>query len=140
MEFVGSLAARTVVSLITAYLGAFMGTVTGSLLIPAIADGDFLPLLARMLLIGMGATVGIGIVWFNVFIDRIRTGVLLAVSLTGAIISGYIAFYWSDAFTGDSDLYIRVREITQSTIIGAVIGANVLAFIASLVAPKTWRS
>ncbi len=140
MEFVTSLAARAIVSLITGYIGAFLGTIAGSLLVPPIGDGDFLPLLARIVLIAGGASTGVAAVWFNVMLDWPRSGLLIGSAFCGAMIAGYTAFYWSDAFTGNSDLYIRVREITQSTIIGAVIGANVLAFAFSLAAPRSWRN
>ncbi len=123
-----------------AYLLGFVGMILGSLVVPSINQNEFVPLFIRVLLIGAGTTAGTAAVWIAFLIDWQKRSLMIAVMLTAGVGSALAAFYWSDAFTGNSDLYIRVREITQSTIVGAVIGTNVLALAIGIVAPRAWRS
>lgn len=140
MEHTVSILVRFVVGLITAYIGGFLAMITGSVLVPPVSEGDFLPLLVRIVLIGIGTAAGAAAVWFNMLIDWPRTWLLIAVAFAGGVAAGYISYYWSDAFTGPSDLYIRVREITQSTLIGATLGANILAALFGFAVPRGWRN
>lgn len=140
MDHYVSLAIRTVVGLPLAYVAGFIGMITGGFLIPSIAGDDLLPILTRVFLIGLAVTVGVLATWLTFLLDWQKRSLLVAVVLAGGVTGGIIAFYWSDAFTGNSDLYIRVREITQSTVIGTVIGANLLALLLGFFAPRHWRS
>ncbi len=123
-----------------AYVAGFVGMIVGSFLIPAISGGDFLPLFARVVVIGLGVTVGVMATWLTFLLDWQKRSLLISAVITGAVACGLIAFYWSESFTGNSDLYIRVREITQSTVVGAVIGANLIALAVGYFAPRHWRS
>lgn len=114
--------------------------ITGALLVPSITQDDFLPLFVRVLIIAMGATVGVLATWLTFLLDWPKRSTLITASLVGGLSAGLIAFYWADNFTGNSDLYIRVREITQSTVVGAVIGANLLTLLVGYFAPRQWRS
>lgn len=95
MEHTVSISIRAVVGLVTGYVVAFLGMIGGSLVAPPISD-DLLPLPARVGFIGLGASVGATVAWFNLLIDRRKTAVLNATSLAGSIGAGLVAYFWSD--------------------------------------------
>lgn len=140
MDHTASLVIRTLVGFPFAYVGGFIGMIAGSLFIPSINQNDFLPLFIRVVLIGIGTTAGASVTWLTFLLEWPKRTVLIAASFVGGTGAGLIAFYSSEALTGNSDLYILVREITQSTIIGAAIGANALAVVIGAFAPRQWRS
>lgn len=140
MDHTVSVSVRSLVGLPLAYLGGFIGTITGSFLIPSITQDEFFPLLVRVMLIGAGTTIGALATWLTFLLEWPKRSIMIAALFTAGTGSGLIAFYWSEAFTGNSDLYILVREITQSTIVGAAIGTNVIAVAIGVAAPRHWRS
>ena len=140
MDHIVSVSIRSLVGFPLAYLGGFLGMITGSFLIPSITPDDFLPLLTRVALIGAGTTVGALSTWLTFLLEWPKRSILIAALFIGGTGCGLMAYYWSEAFTGNSDMYILVREITHSTIVGAVIGTNVIAVAIGVWVPRSWRS
>jgi hypothetical protein len=114
--------------------------IIGSFLIPTIGQNDFLPLFVRVLMIGAGATIGASAPWLTFMLEWPKRMILAVAIFIGASTGGLIAFYASEELTGNSDLYILVREITQSTIIGAVIAGLIIALLVGMASPRAWRS
>jgi hypothetical protein len=135
-----SLAVRSVAGLLIAFGGGFVGMIAGSLFIPSIAQGEFLPLLVRVLIIGLGTALGASLAWLTFFADRWKSGLALVCSFAGGSIGGLIAFYVAESTGDNPDTQMLIREITQATIVGAAIGSNLLPAAIGAVVPRHWRN
>jgi hypothetical protein len=140
MDHTVSLAVRSIVGLLISFIAGFLGMIVENYLIPPIGKSDFMALFWGVLIIALFAMTGAAFTWFNFLLDRRKTAFLLLASLTGGIVSGIIAYYWSENTTAGSDPYIQIREITQSTVLGVAVGTNLLPLVIGIVAPRTWRA
>jgi hypothetical protein len=139
-DFLVSVFYRAAVGLVLAYGLGFLGMFVGGFLIPRAAPGDLFPLILRIVLIALGTTVGIAAVWFTFLFDRWKSAALMAAAFAGSVGAGLIAFYWAEPYSSDAVLYSRILEITQTTLIGATIGANLIPLLVGFATPRHWRA
>ena len=123
---------RTLTGLVVAFALGFAGMALTGLFVPPTGASDVELLLARLGMIGGGATVGASLGWAVAMETRreVLTAVLLA--LAGALSGGWVGLIYGEANVFHPDQIRRVQRISQVVVIGAAVGANLLPLVESL--------
>ena len=123
---------RTIVGLAVGALFGGIGFVLGWMVWPPSAGADYLFYL-RIFGLGIGAGVGGFLGWLDREGDKLTVFLFLALALSGAIGGAFVGrLYGLTATEGIQGPVSAVQSGTLRTVMGAVIGANILPLIASL--------
>ena len=121
-----------------AFVAGLLGMVVGGQMIPSPGEGDYLALVVRLVVIGLGAMTGAAVGWVMYQNDRYLAVTLLAVSLAGSVIAGWIALEVAEATVEGPDAFNLVKEISRRTVLGAALGATLAPLMFSVLAPRRW--
>ena len=121
-----------------AFVAGLLGMVVGGQMIPSPGEGDYLALAVRLVVIGLGAMTGAAVGWVMYQNDRYLAVTLLAVSLAGSVIAGWIALEVAEATVEGPDAFNLVKEISRRTVLGAALGATLAPLMFSVLAPRRW--
>ena len=135
----GVLVIRIMVGLPIGIVAGFIGNLSNGLLVPSPAAGDNVAFIIRMLVIGSATAAGGMVAWFNVYESKSGATRLWAVASIGGTVGAIIAYFIGDAYITPPDVYILNQRLVQVVILGAGIGANVLAVIMSVVSARLGR-
>ncbi|MDG0868105.1 hypothetical protein [Candidatus Lucifugimonas marina] len=132
----GILAIRLAVGVPLAIVVAFIGNIFNGIMVPSPAAGDDFAFIFRMMVLGVSASTGGMVAWFNAFESKFGGVGLWAFGGFGGLIGGIIAYFVGGHFIDHPDLYILNQQLTQTVIFGAAIGSNVFAVAFSLYGSK----
>jgi len=107
--------------------------------VPTRSEGDIPAFLAPLIVTALFAATGGMIAWFNRFDSKRGTGLVWAVSMAGALLGAFLAYYLGERYIGPVDLHILNRRLTQVVLFGAAVGANVTAALVAIVASRLGR-
>lgn len=133
------LAVRIVVGLPIGLLAGFIGGIFNNIVVPTRSEGDIPTFLAPLIVTALFAATGGMIAWFNRFDSKRGTGLVWAVSMAGALLGAFLAYYLGERYIGPVDLHILNRRLTQVVLFGAAVGANVTAALVAIVASRLGR-
>ena len=127
MESLSVLAVRLLVGMVLGLMGAFIGTILNSLIVPSPAAGDEMAFTVRLLVLGFATAIGGLLAWFNLTESLAGTALtVIATGLSGAA-GALIAYLVGRAVIDHPDLFILNQRLSQVVILGAVLGANSFA-------------
>ena len=123
---------RTIVGIAMGALFGAIGIGLGWMVWPPSAGADYLFYL-RMFGLGIGAGTGGFLGWLDREQDRPTVFLFLVLALSGAVAGAFAGrWYGLTATEGIQGPVSAVQSSTLRTVMGAVIGANILPLIASL--------
>ena len=123
---------RTMVGLAVGAVFGAIGLVMGWMVWPPSADADYLFYL-RMFGLGIGAGFGGFLGWLDREQDKPVVFLFLILALSGAVGGAFVGWlYGLTATEGIQGPISAIQSSTLRTVMGAVIGANILPLIASL--------
>ncbi len=133
------LAVRLVVGLPIGMAAGFIGNIVNSIVVPSPVAGDISAFLARVAIIGIFASTGGMVAWFNLFESKRGAVLVWVVAALGGFGGAIAAYYVGDSVIENHDVYILNQRLTQTVILGAALGANALASLLALTASRLGR-
>ena len=127
----GILGIRLAVGLPISMVTGFVGNIFNGILVPSPAAGDELAFFVRMLLLGISASTGVMVAWFNAIESKSGATAIWIIAALGGLTGALIAYYIGSAYIDHPDVYILNQRLTQTIILGAAVGSNVFATIVS---------
>ena len=100
------LAMRVVVGPPIAPVAAFIGNIFNGIVVPSPVAGDVSAFLARIAVIGIFASTGALIGWFNLFESKRGAAVVWSVAVVGGFGGALAAYYIGDRYIDHPDVYI----------------------------------
>jgi hypothetical protein len=111
----------------------FVGNIFNGILVPSPAAGDELAFFVRMLLLGISASTGGMVAWFNAIESKSGATAIWIIAALGGFTGALIAYYIGSTYIDHPDDYILNQRLTQTIILGAAVGSNVFATIVSAI-------
>lgn len=133
------LAVRLVVGLPIGLAAGFIGNIVNGIVVPSPVAGDISAFLARMAVIGIFASTGGMIAWFNLFGSKRGAGLVWSVAAVGGLLGALAAYYIGDSVIENHDIYILSQRLSQAVLLGAALGANTAATLLAIVASRLGR-
>jgi hypothetical protein len=123
-DLIGIVIIRILVGAPLGLVGGFIGNIFNGILVPSPAAGDFVAFLSRMIVFGIGASLGSLMSWFNLFESRRGVAIIVVVGTVGGVVGSMIAYYIGSSYIDHPDVYILNQRLTQTVILGTALGAN----------------
>jgi len=123
----GILAIRLAVGVPLGIVVAFVGNIFNGIIVPSPAAGDDFAFIFRMAVLGVSASTGGMVAWFNAFESKFGSIGLWAFGGFGGLVGAVIAYFVGGHYIDHPDVYILNQQLTQTVIFGAAIGSNVFA-------------
>ena len=133
------LAMRVVVGLPIALVAAFVGNIFNGIIVPSPVAGDILAFLARIAVIGTFASSGALIGWFNLFESKRGAALVWSVASAGGVLGALAAYYIGDRYIDHPDVYILNQRLSQAILLGAALGANIMATLLAITSSRLSR-
>lgn len=133
----GILAIRMAVGVPIALVAGFVGNIFNGIIVPSPVAGDDLSFVVRMFVLGVAASTGGMVAWFNAFESKSGGVGIWGVGVIGGLVGGIIAYIVGREFIDHPDLYILNQQLTQTVIIGTAIGSNLFAAALSVYGTRT---
>ena len=128
------LGVRVLVGLPIAAVTAFIG-----ILVPSPVAGDVLAFMVRMAVIGIFASTGGLIAWFNLFESKRGAVLVWIVAAAGGLLGALAGYYIGDRYIDHPDVYILNQRLSQAVLFGAALGANAMATLLAIAAARWGR-
>ena len=129
----GILGIRLAVGIPISMVAGFVGNIINGIFVPSPIAGDEVAFLARMLVLGIAASTGGMVAWFNALESKSWAMGIWIIAAIGGLISAVLAYYFGSTYIDHPDVYILNQRLTQTIIIGAAIGSNVCAAGVSII-------
>lgn len=123
-DLLGIVVIRILVGAPLGLVGGFIGNIFNGIIVPSPAAGDFGAFISRVIVFGIGASLGSLMSWFNLFESRRGVATIIAVGTVGGAIGSMIAYYIGSSYIDHPDIYILSQRLTQTVILGSALGAN----------------
>jgi hypothetical protein len=123
----GILAIRLAVGVPISLVAGFVGNIFNGIIVPSPAAGDDLAFLFRMAVLGVAASTGGMVSWFNAFESKSGAFGIWAVGAIGGLIGAVVAYFVGDQYIVHPDVYILNQQLIQTVIFGAALGSNAFA-------------
>lgn len=124
-DLIGIVVIRILVGAPLGLVGGFIGNIFNGIIVPSPAAGDFGAFFTRMVVFGIGASLGSLMSWFNLFESRRGVAIVILVGALGGLIGSIAAYHVGSRFLDHPDVYILSQRLTQTVILGSALGANV---------------
>jgi hypothetical protein len=133
------LGVRILVGLPLALVVAFIGTIFNGIIVPSPLAGDVLAFMVRLAVIGIFASTGALVAWFNLFESKRGAVLVWSVAGAGGLLGALAAYYIGDRYIDHPDVYILNQRLSQVVLLGAALGANAMATLLAIAASRLGR-
>ena len=133
------LGVRVLVGLPIAAVAAFIGSMFNGIFVPSPVAGDVLAFTVRMAVIGIFASTGGLIAWFNLFESKRGAVLVWIVAAAGGLLGALAGYYIGDRYIDHPDVYILNQRLSQAVLFGAALGANAMATLLAIAAARWGR-
>ena len=131
-ELTGVLAIRIVVGLPLAAVAAFFGSIFNGVLVPSPVAGSELAFITRITIVGVAASSGGMIAWFNLFESKSGGALVWVVGCIGGVTGAAVAYFIGKGLIDHPDVYIFGQHLSRVVLLGAAVGSNFFITILSL--------
>lgn len=132
----GVLLIRAAVGLPIGLVAAFVGNIVNGIAVPSPVAGDISAFIARMAVLGVFASAGGMVAWFNLLESRRGAVLVWAVGAFGGFVGAVVAYYIGDGRIEHPDAYILSQRLSQVVLLGSAAGATLFSTLLSVV---LWR-
>lgn len=129
----GMLGIRLAVGLPISMVAGFVGNILNGMFVPSPTAGDESAFLARMLVLGIAASTGGMVAWFNAIESKSGATAIWTTAALGGLLGAIIAYYIGSIYIDHPDVYILNQRLSQGIMLGAAVGSNVLAASVSII-------
>ena len=132
----GVLTVRIIVGLPLALVAAYFGNIFNGVFVPSPVDGAELALTTRMTVIGIAASSGGMIAWFNLFESKNGGALVWIIGCIGGVAGAAVAYFIGEGLIDHPDAYILGKNISRVVLLGAAVGSHLAGTVLALVASR----
>ena len=131
-ELTGVLTIRIVIGLPLAAVAAFFGNIFNGTLMPSPVAGSELAFITRITIVGIAASSGGMIAWFNLFESKSGSALVWVVGCIGGVAGATVAYFIGEGLIDHPDVFILGQHLSRVVLLGAAVGSNFFIIILSL--------